>query len=96
MGEPASVILPPKVAAFEPCEACSYDLLTDTGVRSCHYYECPYLPEALDVWCPTCRYDFATEDGNPACGETPCCRFARQVAPTRVAMLHAWAEQHHR
>lgn len=80
----------PLAPSFQQCEGCSYDFLTDSGERSCHYYECPYLPEALDVWCPTCRYDFATKDGNPECSDPPSCEFARKVAPQRVAALRSW------
>jgi hypothetical protein len=75
---------------FVQCEHCSYDFLTDTGDRSCHYYECPYLPEAIDVWCPTCHYNFATRDGNPECGDNPKCDFAVRVAPGRVKALRDW------
>lgn len=85
--------LPSKVLAFQQCELCAYDFLTDTGVRGCHYYECPYLPEALDVWCPTCRYNFAIGDGNPECSDPPSCSFATQVAPGRVRALETWVAQ---
>jgi hypothetical protein len=83
-------LLSPKARAFRQCAHCSYDFVTDEGDRSCSYGECPYLPEALDVWCPTCRYNFMTRDGNPACGDPPDCRFAREVAPERVRALTAW------
>lgn len=79
--------------SFQQCEHCDYDFLTDTGVRGCHYYECPYLPEAMDVWCPTCRYNFAIGDGNAECGNPPRCEFARKVAPQRVATLTGWLEE---
>jgi hypothetical protein len=79
-----------KVLAFQTCELCSYDFRTDEGERGCHYYECPYLPDALDVWCPTCRYNFMIRDGNPECGDTPRCAFARTIAPVRVAALDEW------
>jgi len=82
--------LPRRAAAFRQCEFCEYDFLTDTGERGCHYYECPYLPEDFDVWCPTCRYNFVVKDGNPECSDPPSCSFARTVAPGRVAALHEW------
>ncbi len=77
---------------FLRCEGCGYDFRTDLGERACHYYECPSLPEELDVWCPTCRYNFMTDDGNPECGDPPDCGFARDVAPERVRTLNAWLE----
>ncbi len=82
--------LPPRVLAFELCEQCDYDFRTDEGERGCNYGECPYLPEALDVWCPTCRYNFMVRDGNPECGDTPRCEFARTTARERVRTLSAW------
>jgi hypothetical protein len=77
---------------FHVCEHCSYDFRTDEGERSCQYGECAYLPDELDVWCPTCRYNFMVGDGNPACGPSPTCDFARNVAPERVRALRAWLE----
>ncbi len=84
------VPLSPRVQAFQSCEQCEYDFRTDEGERSCNYGECPALPEALDVWCPTCRYNFMIRDGNPECGETPSCEFARTTARERVRALRAW------
>jgi hypothetical protein len=72
------------------CEACDYDLATGFGERGCHYGECPYLPDALDVVCPTCRYNFAVEDGNPECGDPPRCEFAAVTVKPRLAMLDEW------
>lgn len=83
-------VLTAKVLAFQTCELCSYDFHTDEGERGCDYFECPSLPEALDVWCPTCRYNFMVRDGNPECGDTPRCEFARTIAPVRVAALKVW------
>ena len=54
-----------KALAFVQCESCAYDLETGEGFRNCHYGECPYLPEALDLQCPTCRYNFGAEDDPP-------------------------------
>jgi hypothetical protein len=82
--------LPENVRVFQTCELCSYDFRTDEGERNCHYFECPNLPEVLDIWCPTCRYNFMVDDGNPACGDPPQCEFALEVAPARVAALDAW------
>jgi hypothetical protein len=86
--------LSPRVRAFQTCELCSYDFRTDEGERGCHYYECPYLPEELDIWCPTCRYNFMVGDGNPGCSDPPACAFARTVAPGRVRALEEWLTIH--
>jgi hypothetical protein len=81
-----------QVMAFRQCELCGLDLATGEGDRGCHYYECPYLPEALDVRCPTCLYNFYTADGNPECSDPPACEFARVIAPQRVETLRAWLD----
>jgi hypothetical protein len=86
-------ILTDRTRSFQMCELCEYDFRTDEGDRNCHYFECPNLPEELDVWCPTCRYNFMVDDGNPACGEGLDCEFAREVAPVRVRALEAWLAQ---
>lgn len=75
---------------FQQCVHCSYDLATGEGQRGCHLYECPYLPERLDVRCPTCLFNFWTMDGNPGCSDPPRCAFARDEAPKRVAALGEW------
>ena len=79
-----------RARTFHQCELCAYDFAHDEGERGCHYYDCPELPEELDVWCPTCRYNFMTRDGNAECNDPPTCDFARRVAPQRVAALEAW------
>lgn len=82
--------LPRRVREFRTCELCEYDFRTDEGERGCHYYQCPNLPEELDVWCPTCCYNFMIRDGNPDCSDPPSCEFARKVAPGRVRALEQW------
>ncbi len=79
-----------KFLRFTQCELCNYDLMTGEGERGCHYYDCPNLPEELDVRCPICLFNFAIGDGNPDCSYPPSCDFAREVAPTRVANLVRW------
>jgi ssDNA-binding Zn-finger/Zn-ribbon topoisomerase 1 len=79
-----------RVLRFRQCPSCSYDLATREGERGCHYYDCPYLPEELDVTCPRCRYNFFTDDGNPGCVDPPACKFARKEAPQRVDTLRRW------
>jgi rubredoxin len=85
-----------QAVTFRQCPQCTYDFATGEGERSCHYYECPYLPEALDVRCPTCLYNFSVEDGNPDCGDPPDCEFAREVAPQRLANLAGWLRERER
>lgn len=79
-----------KVLAFTACEFCSFDLATGEGERSCHYFECPYIPEELVVTCPTCQHNFFTGEGRPECGNGSTCDFARVEAPQRVATLREW------
>lgn len=79
-----------RALAFHQCAQCTYDLLTGEGERGCHYYACPYLPEALDVQCPTCMYNFHTRDGQPECSDPPTCEFARTTARERVALARRW------
>ena len=77
---------------FEQCPGCGFDFATGEGQRSCHYYECPYIPASLVVFCPTCMYDFYTGEGNPECADPPTCEFATEVAPKRVATMNEWLE----
>jgi hypothetical protein len=83
-------LLSERARSFQMCELCAYDFRTDEGERNCHYFECPNLPEELDIWCPTCRYNFMVDDGQPACGDGLDCDFARVVAPVRVRALEEW------
>lgn len=84
-----------RALAFRQCAQCDYDFLTGTGARACHYYECPYIPELLDVQCPVCRYNFHTRDGQPECSDPPSCDFARHEAPERVRTARQW-QRHQR
>ena len=63
---------------FQQCPGCDYDFVAGTGTRSCGWYDCPYLPEALKVNCPECNYNFATGEGVPWCGEPPGCQWAAE------------------
>lgn len=81
-----------RALAFQQCPHCALDLATGEGERGCHYYECPNLPEELDVRCPTCLYNFYTDEGNPECNDAPDCEFARFTAPGRVQNLQSWLE----
>lgn len=83
-----------RILSFAPCDSCEFDLATGDGERSCHYFDCPYLPEELTVRCPTCLYNFATGDGNPNCSDPPSCRFARVEAPQHLALVREWQARH--
>lgn len=85
-----NITLSDRARSFQVCEHCTYDFRTGEGLRSCSYGECPYLPDELDVWCPTCLYNFLLDDGNPACGDPPDCDFATEEAPLRVAAMRQW------
>jgi hypothetical protein len=74
---------------FRPCPGCGYDVATGEGERSCHHYDCPYLPEELDVFCPTCRFDLATMEGNAPCDDPLRCEDAEQ-AREHVMNLRTW------
>jgi hypothetical protein len=82
-----------RALAFSRCPSCTYDFATGEGRRACHYYGCPYLPEAFDVFCPFCVYNFYTNDGNPGCNDPPDCDFAREEAPRRVSAVARWQSQ---
>jgi hypothetical protein len=75
---------------FRQCPDCTYDFSTGEGDRSCSYAECPYLPEALDVFCPYCRFNYLTMEGNPPCGAPMECDH-RFEPLEHVANYRAWA-----
>lgn len=85
-----------QLLSFKQCPFCEHDIATGEGERGCHYYDCPYMPEALDTRCPTCLYNFATDDLVPACGDPPTCEFALNVAPQRLEALAYWLEHRKR
>lgn len=93
MSRPATIETE-RFLGFMQCPGCSYDLVTGEGDRSCHYYECPSLPEELDATCPTCNYSFTARDTHRACEGSEPCDFARYEAVDRLHNLHRWAEQH--
>lgn len=76
---------------FRSCPGCGYDFATGEGVPSCHYYDCPYLPAELNVFCDVCRFDFFTMEGNPPCGDPTTCDHG---APARanVENVRRWRE----
>lgn len=74
---------------FQACPGCGYDLATGEGDKSCHQYDCPYLPSELDVFCPQCRFDFVTMEGNPPCDDPMTCEHGAE-ARANVANVEAW------
>jgi hypothetical protein len=79
-----------RAMAWRQCAVCTYDIATGEGEPACHWYACPYLPDELDVFCPSCSYDFFTHEGRSECGDPPACEHARLVAPERVAAVREW------
>lgn len=75
---------------FRQCPGCGYDITTGDGDRSCSWGDCPYLPEALDVFCPQCRFNFFTMQGNSQCGRPGVCDHAAD-ARAHVETVRAWA-----
>jgi hypothetical protein len=77
---------------FERCPGCGFDIATGDGERSCSWGDCPYLPEELDVFCPTCRFNFFTMQGNPRCGRPGACEDSAEQR-ANVANVRIWAER---
>jgi rubredoxin len=82
-----------RAMSFRRCLLCDYDFANREGTKACDLYACPYLPEVLDIACPTCNYNFFNSEGRPECSDPPSCDFALSVAPARVAALHRWQEE---
>ena len=74
---------------FRKCPGCGYDLATGEGQRSCNYFDCPYLPDELNVFCDYCRFDYLTMEGNPSCEEPAICEHGIQ-ARANVANVLRW------
>jgi hypothetical protein len=74
---------------FRKCPGCRYDFATGEGERSCSWGECPYVPEAIDVFCAYCRFNYHTMEGNPSCEDPMTCLHG--VEPrSHLDNLHAW------
>jgi len=78
--------------AFENCPGCRYDFATGEGGTSCHYYDCEYLPEELNVFCDQCRFDFYTLEGNPSCEDPATCVEGAE-ARSHVENVRRWRER---
>lgn len=74
---------------FRRCTGCSYDFATGEGERACTYYDCAYLPEALNVWCDWCRFNFFTMEGNPPCREPLTCAHGEEPR-SHVENVREW------
>ena len=72
------------------CPGCSLAVLTDMNVRPCSFYDCPGLPEELEVTCDMCMYDFAAQDGQPTCDHSTCATALR--LQEHVPIYRAWLE----
>lgn len=83
--------LPRNVRDYRPrCPGCSPAVLTDMNVRPCSFYDCPGLPEELEVTCDMCMYDFAAQDGQPTCDHSTCATALR--LQEHVPIYRAWLE----
>lgn len=69
MIEPGS---PTPVPPFVRCLGCTWNPFTDEGTRGCGWFECPRLPQNLEVHCPYCFFNYVTWLGNPACDPATC------------------------
>lgn len=76
---------------FRQCPGCNYDFATGGGERSCSYYDCPYLPSELNVFCDDCRFDYFTMEGNPSCDDPALCEHGVD-ARANVENVHRWQE----
>ena len=74
---------------FRTCPGCGFDLASGEGERSCHYFDCPYMPEELNVFCDVCRFDFFTMEGNPSCADPATCDYGA-VARSHVENVRRW------
>jgi len=60
------------------------------GYRPCSFYDCPGLPEELEVTCNICMFDFAAGDGQPRCDHATCETALRLTK--NVPTYRAWVE----
>ncbi|MGH2655536.1 MAG: hypothetical protein ACRDIZ_02355 [Actinomycetota bacterium] len=74
---------------FRSCPGCGYDFATDGGQKGCHYYDCPYLPAELNVYCDQCRFNFFTGEGNAYCDDPETCAEGAE-ARSNVENMRAW------
>jgi hypothetical protein len=82
-----------KWVEFSICPGCGYDPGTGEGDRSCHYGDCPYVPEELNVFCDRCRFNFVTLEGNPPCEDPMTCEHGVE-ARAHVGNVERWREVH--
>ncbi|HTG46866.1 MAG TPA: hypothetical protein VK646_04350 [Actinomycetota bacterium] len=75
---------------FDKCPGCGFDIGTGEGQRSCHWVDCPYMPEELNVYCDRCRFNFYTGEGNPPCDDPYTCEEA-PVPLAHVENYRRWA-----
>jgi hypothetical protein len=77
--------------SFRTCAGCGYDFATGEGEKGCHEYDCAYLPEELEVFCPQCLFDFYTMEGNPPCADPATCKHGAE-ARSHVENVHDWRQ----
>ena len=91
MAEVDFALLSSAVRAFRPrCPGCSVQRATSEGAKPCSFYDCPGLPDELQVTCDTCMFDFAENDGQLKCDHDTC-ETARRLK-ANVKNYRAWIE----
>ena len=65
--------LPLRVREFRPiCPGCTPKTVLAAEARPCSFYDCPGLPQELEVTCEICMFDFANQDGQVKCDQSTC------------------------
>ncbi len=76
---------------FRPtCPGCTPSKVTEEGARPCSFYDCPGLPQELQVTCDLCLYDFANNTGQIKCDHRTCETALRLKG--NVGIHRAWVE----
>jgi hypothetical protein len=89
MVDQVEMLLPPAVRDFRPrCPGCTPATVAAPEARPCSYYDCPGLPEELEVTCRTCMFDFVAGDGQVKCDHSTCPTALRLTA--NVPVYRAW------
>jgi hypothetical protein len=85
----AEMMLSPAVRDFRPrCPGCTPSAVVAPDARPCSYYDCPWLPEELQVTCTQCMFDFVAGDGQVKCDHSACPTAIRLKA--NVPIYRAW------
>ena len=100
MADASLVVLPRSVREFRPlCPGCTLQHAISEEAKPCSFYDCPGLPDELEVTCDLCLFDFVADDGQVKCDHRVCETALRLKG--NVETYLAWveilkAEQHTR